>query len=197
VHPAEENDPLRALEALASGGLRGPESGAWGLIQAAWPEVIARTGAFLRSMGVPPDSAEDCGQAALLRVWRFRRSYRGSSLPELLGWMYRICRNEAARRLGQRELPTKDIELEPEALASAGDPTAQEVEAADALRALEACLGELEPRLRELVELLYAEAPLTEREAEEVLGISKSYVNVLRRKALELLGRCLETKGAA
>jgi len=198
IPPAE-----RALEELAAGALRGPEGRAFRLFETAWPALAPRVAAFLGSLGVRRDSAEDCGQAALLRVWRFRRSYRGASAPELFAWMYAIFRNEAARAAGgpSGPLPARgtagDDQLEPEPTERVlePDPTAGAAEARDDLRALEECLATLEEDLRRVVELLYGAAPMTEREAQAVLGISKSYVNVRRRQALEALARCLTGKG--
>lgn len=185
-----------AYEELARGGLAGPEPRAWELVQRAWPELVSTLEVFLRARRVPENLAQDCGQAVLARVWRFRSSYRGGTPSELAAWMYRITLNEAARAV-TREGPAPEDESALESHADAR-PTADElIEERDDLRALAECMDALDERQREVVELLYSAEPRTEREAVAVLGVSKSYVNVLRRKALDQLARCLQGKGVA
>jgi RNA polymerase sigma factor (sigma-70 family) len=192
-----------AFEELAAGGLAAPEARAWALFDRAWPAVLGRVQVFLRSRGVPTFLREDCGQSALVRVWRFRTSYRGSTAPELAAWMYRITQNEAARAIEQwrREVSWRRPEPPGAAdeslgeLAQTGELPGDDAESRDALRALDQCLGGLDERQREVIELLYSGNPLSEREACGILGVSKSYVNTLRQKALAQLARCLEGKG--
>jgi RNA polymerase sigma factor (sigma-70 family) len=183
-----------AFEELARGGLGGAQDRAWDLVQRAWPEIVGRLEVFLRARRVPADLAEDCGQAVLVRVWRFRSSYRGASPPELAAWMYRITENETARALRAAAPAAEDesaLDVQPDARP---DPV-ELSEGRDDLRALAECLAGLDARQREVIELLYADDPRSEREAVDVLGLSKSYVHVLRRKALDHLARCLEGKG--
>ena len=206
-------DPADPFEALGRGALRGPEETAWELFERAWPGILRRLDAFERSLGVPAEFLEDCGQAVLLRVWRFRAGYRGHSAAELAGWMHMICRNEAARYaeraarapraesdLGARGEPGADAPwadrgpVEGAVDAGAVDPT-EVVGGEEDRRALEQCLAQLEARPRAVVELLFGAEASTEREAAALLGRSKSYVNDLRRAGLDLLARCLKSKG--
>ena len=53
----------------------------------------------------------------------------------------------------------------------------------------------LEERERAVVELCYAADAATEREVAACLGVSKSWVNVLRQRALLALRNCLIAKG--
>lgn len=196
-------DAAGAFEELAGGGLSGGERHAWELLERAWPEVLGRIEVFLRSRRLAADLMEDCGQAVLVRVWRFRTGYRGSSTAELSAWMHRIASNEAARaqRTTSRELALSSasaVAVAPDPLEELPDtrPTPQDlVQSGDELTALEQCLEGLDERMRGVVELLFASEPISEREAAEVLGVSKSYVNVLRQKALAALARCLGKKG--
>lgn len=197
----EECRSSAAFAALASGALAGPESEAWHLVREAWPEIHGRVRACLAAAGLPLDWREDCGQAVLVRVWRFRSGYRGRSAGELAAWMNRIARNESARAL--QRAGRIEAHVEPEQamdLTTVPDPRAspgRRAEQRDDLRALEECLAALESRQRQVVELLYADTPLSEREAVEVLGVSKSHVHTLRKQALSALARCLEGKGVA
>ncbi len=196
--------PQQAFEALAGGALAASESRAWTLFERAWPVLFARVQAVLRTQRLPRDLQEDCGQAALTRVWKFRTSYRGATPAELAAWMHRIIHNESARLLQRRAQDPAHLSGSLPIDAS----TAEEIEgqsserpdspllARDVQTALEQCLAKLDQKHREVIELLYSDHPLTEREAVEVLGVSKSYVHVLRSQALELLAKCLESKGA-
>ncbi len=196
-----------ALDALAAGGLRAEATEAWELFERAWPRVIARLDVFLRSLRVSQDLREDCGQAVLFRVWRSRAGYRGDDRSAFLAWMHQICRREhlrliEARSRGPRTLgdPIGDEDGEVmdllERHASENDnPTFENAERGDTQRALEECIEGLEAKHREVIEVLYSEDPLTEREAARALERSKSHINVLRREALALLERCLAGKG--
>ncbi len=201
ARPGQESASRSAFDLLAQGALRGNSQRAFSLYEQAWPELWARAQALLRVQGLAFDLREDCGQAALIRVWKFRNGYRGQTAWELAGWMKRIVHNEAAR-LEQRAQRDHHVarasglfdqpQLEPE--DRAGEP-GQALETQAALRAMEQCLALLPAQQRAVVELLYDEHAASEREVAEQLELSKSYVNVLRQKALAQLARCLEGKG--
>ncbi len=195
--------PEGAFEELAAGGLRAGAEEAWELFERAWPALSRRLGGLLRGLGAREDLREDCGQAALLRVWKARTRYRGTGRGELVAWLRTIAQRELLRLLEMKDrLPTTATDraepgeepapLEP---ASSADPTADEAARADARGALETCLAELKEAQREVVELLYAADALTEREAAVVLERSKSHVNTLRQQALVALEGCLRRKG--
>jgi len=194
-----------ALCELAEGALSGDGAEAWACFDRAWPALLRQLAIFQRALGVRPNIRDDCGQAVLLRVWRGRTDYRGHSLPELKGWLHTICRREHARLLeGSSRQPRLESELARDeadtdlnsSLEAREQPdqhsTDALVAARDELSALEACITRLDDNLREVTELLYsAEAP-SEREVAELLGCSKSQVNVLRQKALRALAACLK-----
>lgn len=198
----QELRAVEALEALGAGALRESPARSWELFDCAWPVIEARVGVFLRSLRLSQEFREDCGQNALLRVWRSRESYRGHSADEFWAWAYRICRHEAfrmAERRGREAVregdAAEDAKLEDWAADLARDETAEDSEAADEARALEECLAGLDERGRSVVELLYGPDASTERAVAMMLELSKSYVNVLRQKALQALEACLRAKG--
>jgi len=202
-------DGERALEALAAGALRDAPGRAREVFERAWPQLTRHLRIFLQAQGVPGESREDCGQAVLLRVWRSRRTYRGTSTPELLGWIYRISQRERLRMIdtAQRR-PSAETDLRrsgedgPGVVESSPD-VARPDEAAERLdelalrRALDECIERLPEKQRAVVELLYSAAEWTERDAAGVLGLSKSYVHSLRQDALRKLEACLKSKGGA
>ena len=139
-----------------------------------------------------PALRDDCGQNTLLRIWRARESYRGSSIDELAAWMHRICQREHLRLLDahrRRDDPGGSDD------AGAEEPADSASERTDTRRALERCIAHLEERERAAVELLYSVEAPGERGVATVLGVSKSYVNVLRQRAIGKLRLCLRGKG--
>lgn len=208
--------PETSLATLAEGALRGSAREAWQLFESAWPMIRDNLAKFVAVLGVPKKNREDCGQNALWRLWDHRDEYRGTTCGELLGWIFRITEREflqICRR--ERNAPAVVSDLEPayetdarraetrslavpqggSGSAAAEDPTGQAVEIADTLSALDTCLGQLEPKHRRVVDLLYLLPELTERAAAEATGLSKAYVHSLKKQALGLLARCLESKG--
>lgn len=206
--------PPPDLDTLATEGLRAPPERALDVFQEAWPALEGLLSKYLAVLRVSTNLREDCGQEALWRVWSNRTKYKGQSRGELLGWIYRIT-ERVHHDLIQREARAPVTGVEPAGLeeseasrsdpavrarfatAPEGDPTARAAEDADTMRALEACVGELDAKLQRVVDLLYHAPELTEREAARVLGISKTYVNKLKDEALGRVGRCLERKGIA
>ena len=205
---SEDGSAQHALQALAAGALAGPAAEAWALFERAWPLIAARVGAFVRAAGANAENRDDRGQAALLRIWSFRGSYRGTSPDALLAWMYRICRNETLRA-GEREAraPRQESALAPACVEEpglslseregerAGDLTGRALDARELERALEQCLDALEGEERAVVELLYSSAAPTEREVAALLELSKSHVHTQRHAALDQLRRCLAGRG--
>jgi len=197
-----------ALRELAQGALSGSGADAWAVFDRAWPALLHKLATFQRALGVRSNLRDDCGQAVLLRVWKGRSDYRGTSLSEFLAWMRTICRREHARLLeSQARHPRPESELanserdeevnsRPSTDELPGEQTTDSlVDARDELRSLEECISGLEESLLEVTELLYSADAPTEREVAEILGCSKSQVNVLRQKALRALAACMEQKG--
>ena len=197
----------QALRELAEGKLSSPADQAWEAFDRAWPALLKLLATFQRSLGVRPDLRDDCGQAVLTRVWKARTNYRGASAPELVGWIYTICRREHIRLLeadAKRPKSISELTITPgdNALSAttALEETPQQttgaiVEARDELSALEDCMSRLDGDLREVTELLYSADALSERDVAKLMGCSKSQINVLRQKALRALSTCLQAKG--
>jgi RNA polymerase sigma factor (sigma-70 family) len=197
----------QALRELATGMLSGPADQTWEVFDRAWPALLKLLATFQRSLGVRPDLRDDCGQAVLTRVWKARMNYRGTSAPELAGWIYTICRREHVRLL---EADAKRPRSTSELATTSGDDsmsvtdaleatprqsTDSIVDARDELNALEDCMSRLDGQLREVTELLYSADAPTERDVAKLMGCSKSQINVLRQKALHALSACMQAKG--
>ena len=195
-----EPTPEEALEKLARGAIRQSQETAWALFDQAWPAVEQRIWRFVRSLRLSEEFREDCGQNALLRVWRGREGYQGNSLDELGAWIYRITRNEAMRlveRAGRgprRETGGRDGVNFDNIRGEHAEVDAQTLEREEA-QALEHCIEALDERSQSLVELLYGDDAPSERAAASMLDLSKSHVNTLRQAALAALKQCLNGKG--
>lgn len=141
--------PGDALGLLAQGELRAAHDQARSLFDRAWPELQASLAKFFAALRVAPEIREDCGQAVILAVWRGRLGYRGTSRGALFAWLWRICQREHVGFL-RRKGRASPLGGEP-----AEEPAASPPAADDEIEALDACLRELQPELRQVIELGY------------------------------------------
>jgi len=204
--------PQTVIESLASGGLGGHPHAVWNLIEASWPMLQRFVLRRLCHGGIRRNMLEDCGQIIMERVWRFRKTYKGSSEGEFWNWLKRICDNERIRlEMKEEKQPVRQADLS--GASSAGgtkdsenetlerivtthvDPIIDDVEMQESLSALRECLDGLEERHLKVIELLFFRAELTERAAAEVMDCSAAYVHKLKVQGIEDLRQCLESKG--
>ena len=138
------------------------------------------------------ETAEDCGQEAMLRIWRSLDSYRGDCALE--SWVYRIAANCCMDYLRKKK---RDRSVSVEPLREQGfdpaDPspgTEEQVEAADAHRRLREAIALLPEDQREALILTQLEKVPYE-EAARSLGVSegtvKSRVNRAKARLREIL----------
>lgn len=127
-----------------------------------------------------PSEAEDIAQDALLRAWRRRSTLREPGRRNQ--WLATIVRNEAFRqRARPRPDPTAAIELQE---GVEDERVAATVDRAD----LEAALGQLDERDRQLLDLRYQE-DLTQGAIARRLGIPEGTVKVRLHRARDKLRR--------
>ena len=138
------------------------------------------------------ETAEDCGQEAMLRIWRSLDSYRGDCALE--SWVYRIAANCCMDYLRKKKRD-KSVSVEPlrEQGFDPADPspgTAEQVEAADEHRRLREAIALLPEDQREALILTQLEKVPYE-EAARSLGVSegtvKSRVNRAKARLREIL----------
>ena len=138
------------------------------------------------------ETAEDCGQEAMLRIWRSLDSYRGDCALE--SWVYRIAANCCMDYLRKKK---RDRSVSVEPLREQGfdpaDPspgTEEQVEAADEHRRLREAIALLPEDQREALILTQLEKVPYE-EAARSLGVSegtvKSRVNRAKARLREIL----------
>ena len=138
------------------------------------------------------EAAEDCGQEAMIRIWRNLGSYRGDCALE--SWVYRIAANCCMDWLRKKK---RDRSVSVEPLREQGfDPadtspgTAEQVVAKDERQRLREAISLLPDEQREALILTQLEKVPYE-EAARALGVSegtvKSRVNRAKTRLKELL----------
>ena len=148
------------------------------------------------------ESAEDCGQETMIRIWRSLDSYRGDCALE--SWAYRIAANCCMDYLRKKKRD-KSVSMEPmrEQGFDPADPslgTEEQVVAADEQKRLREAIAQLPEDQREALILTQLEKVPYE-EAAKLLGVSegtiKSRVNRAKARLKEILseGRELSPPG--
>ena len=148
------------------------------------------------------ESAEDCGQETMIRIWRSLDSYRGDCALE--SWVYRIAANCCMDYLRKKKRD-KSVSMEPmrEQGFDPADPslgTEEQVVAADEQKRLREAIAQLPENQREALILTQLEKVPYE-EAAKLLGVSegtiKSRVNRAKARLKEILseGRELSPPG--
>ncbi|MBQ6289496.1 MAG: RNA polymerase sigma factor [Clostridia bacterium] len=138
------------------------------------------------------ESAEDCGQETMIRIWRSLDSYRGDCALE--SWVYRIAANCCMDYLRKKKRD-KSVSMEPmqEQGFDPADPspgTEEQVVAADEQKRLREAITMLPEDQREALIMTQLEKVPYE-EAARLLGVSegtiKSRVNRAKARLKEIL----------
>ena len=138
------------------------------------------------------ESAEDCGQETMIRIWRSLDSYRGDCALE--SWVYRIAANCCMDYLRKKKRD-KSVSMEPmqEQGFDPADPspgTEEQVVAADEQKRLREAITLLPEDQREALIMTQLEKVPYE-EAARLLGVSegtiKSRVNRAKARLKEIL----------
>jgi RNA polymerase sigma factor (sigma-70 family) len=204
-------DSRESIKKLAQGRLREGPMEAWKLFESAWRLLQRFVLHRFVHRGFPKYLMEDCGQIVMERVWKYRKTYKGSSEGAFWAWLRSICDNEQKRFLEKEarhpanltEVQARSGADEGEAVhqflsnsidAGKGDTTVGTILDMETRRALKDCLSTLSEKQGRAIELMYGPPGLTERAVAELMGCSPSYVHKLKEQAIELLRRCLETK---
>ena len=138
------------------------------------------------------ESAEDCGQETMIRIWRSLDSYRGDCALE--SWVYRIAANCCMDYLRKKKRD-KSVSMEPmqEQGFDPADPspgTEEQVVAADEQKRLREAITMLPEDQREALIMTQLEK-VSYEEAAKLLGVSegtiKSRVNRAKARLKEIL----------
>ena len=138
------------------------------------------------------EAAEDCGQEAMIRIWRNLANYRGECALE--SWVYRIAANCCMDWLRKKKRD-KSVSMEPLREqgfdpADASPGTEEQVVAKDERQRLREAIAQLPDDQREALILTQLEK-IPYEEAAQSLGISegtvKSRVNRAKARLKEIL----------
>ena len=140
------------------------------------------------------EAAEDCGQEAMLRIWRSLESYRGDCALE--SWVYRIAANCCMDYLRKKKRD-KSVSMEPMQEQGFDPPdtspgTEEQAVAADERQRLREAIASLPEDQREALVMTQLER-IPYEEAARSLGVSegtvKSRVNRAKARLKEILSR--------
>jgi len=145
-----------------------------------------------------PDLADEIAQEALVRAWDRRRQYRPGTSPR--AWLLAIARSQLVEYHRKESRDRRHLRqlIREELLRRARElPEAESVLESASLRleALKACLAELGPEQRELLDLVHGKG-LTTEAAAEVLGIQPPACRQRLSRLQRALRQCAESRMA-
>lgn len=169
--------------------ITGGDSAAYAVVMARYETKLLRYVVYLIH---DEAAAADIVQDTFIKAYRNLRSY--NSHYKFSSWIYRIAHNETMNALRrQKHLSSADIEEVPEA---SYDPNlAEQIDANILQDDVQACLSELEPKYREVVQLIYFEQ-LKYDEASDILHVPPSTVGVWLNRAKAKLRIICTQRGA-
>jgi RNA polymerase sigma factor (sigma-70 family) len=181
MHPSVEGRPLDETY-LVDKAKNGDVSAYTELVRA-YQDIALRV-AYL--VVRDPAEAEDATQVAFMKAYRALGRFRSGA--DFRPWLLQIVRNEALNRrrsAGRRAGLALKIAFDPVSGGAAPSPETAVVQRDDRRRLLEA-VGELSPRLREVIEYRYF-LGMSEAETSRSLGIAIGTVKSRTARALERL----------
>jgi len=164
----------------------------------AWNVLVDRYKNLIYSVpfryGAGPQDAADIFQSVCLDL--FHELPRLREPEALQGWLIRITINKCYHWKRQRESRAEDSENpEMEAVSDADLPT-ETLAAMEREQQVRQAIGELPPRCREMIELLFFEhPPLPYAEVAQRLRLAKGSIGFIRGRCLKRLKRILEERG--
>ncbi len=188
--PARPRSPEdeRVLACLAS---KGPRAAVELLMEQHEGAVFAFCVRMLRDRALAEDVTQLVFAAAYRDIGGFRRE------SSVRTWLFGIARHRCGDAIKSAGRWDARFDLDPEAVTDSLDPAAppaDQIEHARLVAALERCLQELSPDIRETVLLRFL-SEMTYEEMAKVLGRKADTLCVRVARALPLLKRCLEQKG--
>lgn len=137
-------------------------------------------------------TAADIVQDTFIKAYQNLRSYKPAY--KFSSWLYRIAHNETMNVIRKNKHRSEaDIETLPEL---GYDPRlAEKLDKALLKKQVQRCLGELEPKYREVVQLIYFEQ-MKYDEAGDVLHVPTSTVGVWLKRAKDKLRVICSQRGA-
>jgi RNA polymerase sigma factor (sigma-70 family) len=168
--------------------------------ETAWSALIDKYKNLIFSVplrfGLSRDQAADIFQAVCLDLLiDLTRLRNFEALP---AWLIKAAHHRCLRfhRKQHRYLLGEIHENSPQPGHSAADFPEQAVWQIERRQMLHQALSELSPRCRQLVQMLFFDAPARPyADISEILGIARGSIGFIRGRCLKRLRRCLETAG--
>jgi RNA polymerase sigma-70 factor (ECF subfamily) len=174
---------LDTTETLLSRCVAG-EAPAWRqLHQLLYPPAAA----FLRQMGVASEDLDDVAQDVFVQVFRYLPTFQGRA--ELKTWVYKICSSQATR-LRRKHAMRRMLRRLTGATPSPAPTIDVEGGGLEARRAIEAALGQMSDRQREVF-VLYELHGVPGAEIAQIVGCPAATVRGRLREARQIFGRVL------
>jgi len=181
--------PGRVLLALVKGCRAGQA--------AAWDELLERYGKLIWSvtlhLGARQDEAEEVFQRTWVAIVEGIHSLRDPS--RLAGWVATTARHQTYRLFAeqgrQRRLASLDeSDSEAREAATTGDADTERLERVEQIAALHGAMDRLDPRCRELLELLFLrDPPMDYVTLSQHTGLAVGSIGPIRARCLARLGK--------
>ncbi len=166
----------------------------------AWEDLVRRYARLLygiaRRYGLSEDEAADVFQTVCLRLIQNLEKLRDDQ--HLTGWLITSTRNECGHVLRKkwRENTAEDSESLLQSATGAGPSPDEEVLRLEEGHIVRLAVEELDPRCRQLLELLYLEeTPASYTEVSQKLSISLGGIGPTRARCLDRLRKKLLQRG--
>ena len=139
-----------------------------------------------------PELADEIAQATLVRAWDKRHQYRPGTSPR--AWLITIARSQLMEFHRREERSRRHLrQLVREELLRKSDQRDHDEDRAGRLEALRACLGGIDERQRELLDLVHGKG-LTTEGAAEILGIRPPACRQRLSRLQRALRKCAEKR---
>lgn len=164
-------------------------------VQSLFVEHGAQIRGFVAALMPDPALVDDVVQETFLAISAKAAEY--DSARSFLAWAYgfarrKVLENSRRARRGGQPLPDEVLSV----LAVMDEAEAELSLAASRLRFVDACIDELTPQVRRIVEYCYRKS-LKPAEAARLMGWTPGSVHVALSRARAAIRRCLERKLAA
>ncbi|HXG78385.1 MAG TPA: sigma-70 family RNA polymerase sigma factor [Methyloceanibacter sp.] len=172
------------LQAIAAGDAKA--------LERLFARAQARIFRFLMRMMKNPTVAEDILNEVFLSVWQNAHRYEGRSEP--MTWILSIAHNKAISAMRKK---TEVLGLDEEAaqdVAAEDDTPDATVQKQDKSAKIRACIAELSPDHRTILDLVYYQEQSV-AEAAEILGIPEATVKTRMFYARKKLSELLRARG--
>lgn len=144
---------------------------------------------FLRALGAEPNLADDVTQETFLAV--YRKPFEQRSRGQTIAYLRIVAKNLflKARRKAGREVAVAELEhVESEWTDLVGKEDGEEL-----VKALKECLGQLDDKPKQALDLQYKEGKQRVQIAEQ-LGMTDDGIKTLLRRTKARLKKCMELR---